>query len=244
MSKILQGEIAKIEKRMLALSARAEEALYRAIKAVETGDAALAAQVIESDAEIDRLEVELEEEGLKILALHQPVAVDLRCLISVLKINSDLERIADLATTIAKQARVLVARPRVELPFDLHAMASKAWSMVRDSLDSQVRLDAALARSVRAADKDVDTMHQSNTEGTLEAIRRNPAAADAYLAHLIVSRSLERVADHAKSIAADVVYMLEGAIVRHGADTPAAGPAAGASSQGNGAPTPATPSLG
>ncbi|OGV71910.1 MAG: phosphate transport system regulatory protein PhoU [Lentisphaerae bacterium RIFOXYB12_FULL_65_16] len=215
MSKILQNEIRRLEWQMLSLSGVAEDMIYRAVKAVETRDRRLGEEVIASDSEIDRMEVELEEEGLKILALHHPVAVDLRFIVAVIKINSDLERLGDLATTIAKQAVILSDRPEIPQPFDLHQMARKAWTEVRTSLDALVHLDVAVARQVPEMDREIDALHKTNGGLIERGIRDKPDATASLLAFWAVSRSLERVADHAKSIAADVIYMVEGEIVRH-----------------------------
>jgi len=215
MATILRKEINKLEKKLLALSAQAEESVHKAVKAVEARDAELAEQVIQSDVEIDRMEVDLEEDVLKILALHQPVAVDLRFIIAVLKINNDLERVGDLATTIAKRARVLSDTTPVEPPFDLRAMAEKAWGMIRRSVDAVVGMDPELARSVRAEDKELDRSHQESCRRIEAGIARNVTLVGAYSAYQAVSRALERVGDHAANIAEDVIYMVEGEIVRH-----------------------------
>ena len=227
MSKILINEISRLEKRLLTLSGCAEENLHKAVKAVTDRDRVRAQAVIAADAQIDRQEVDLEEEGLKLLALHRPVAGDLRFIVAVIKMNSDLERIGDLAETIARQALLLADRPEVPAPFDLQPMAARASAMIRDTLDALIRADVATARQVRAADKEVDALHHANLARVENAIRTNVEAVDAYLAYLSVSRSLERIADHAKDIAADILYMLEGEIVRHpqkAESDPAAGP--------------------
>ena len=215
MPSILQNEIAKLEQRLLSLGGYAEESIHRAVKAVAERDRQLAQQVIADDAEIDALEVDLEEEGLKVLALHRPVAGDLRFIVAVLKINNDLERVGDLATSIARQALITADRPDVRAPFDLPAMAVKATTMLRQSLDALVGADVGLARQVRGADREVDAAHQANTAALEAAIAGGVGGTTCYLAYLAVSRSLERIADHAKNIADDVVYMLAGEIVRH-----------------------------
>jgi phosphate transport system protein len=215
MPNILQNEIAKLEKRLLSLGGFAEESVHRAVRAVVERDRDLAQQVILADAEIDTLEVDLEEEGLKVLALHRPVAGDLRFIVAVLKINNDLERIGDMGTSIARQALIVTNRPEVAVPFDVQAMAQKAVAMLRQALDALVRADVGLARQVKGADADVDAAHLANTAAIEAAIARCVSGTGCYLAYLAVSRSLERIADHAKNIAADVIYLLEGDIVRH-----------------------------
>lgn len=219
MSKLLENEVHRLEKQMLALCGLAEDAICKAVKAVEDRNRDLANAVIESDTAIDRAEVELEEEGLKTLALHQPVAVDLRFIVAVLKINSDLERLGDLATSIAKQALALADLPDMPQPFDVRGMSAKAVHMICMSIDALVRLDAAMARQVRSLDREVDTRHHENLVLLEYTMRERPASVPACMAYLAVSRSLERVGDHAKNIADDVIYMVEGEIVRHGGKT-------------------------
>ena len=215
MPKHLQTEIEKLKKELLTLSAIVEETVHRAVSCIVRRDEVLARKVLEKDDEIDRMEVDVEEECLKILALHQPVATDLRFIVAVLKINSDLERIGDLAVNIAERAVFLAQQPKLDLPYDLPGMAEKAKAMLRHSLDALVNHDARLAREVCAADDEVDAINRDMYEQVKKAIHLHPERVD-YLIHLLsVSRHLERIADHATNIAEDVTYMLEGEIVRH-----------------------------
>jgi len=214
----LQREIERLKKKILSLGAFVEDNVRKAVKSIEERDSKLASQIIESDLEIDHAEVEVEEECLKILALHQPVAIDLRFVIAVIKINSDLERIGDLAVNIAEQAFFLAAHEKVDIPFDFAGMSEKAQRMLTMSLDALVRMDSALARTVCALDDEVDAMHRDMYGQVQDGIRRRPEQLES-LTHLIsVSRCLERIADHATNIAEDVIYMLEGEIVRHKAE--------------------------
>jgi len=226
MSKLLDKETRRLEKAILEISALAEESVYKAVKAFEDRDRGLAQQVIDGDTEIDRREVDLEEECLKVLALHQPVASDLRFIVAVLKINNDLERVADYASSIAKRTLVVADLPDVAPPFDLHDMAEKVWTMVRDSVDALVKLSPALAHAVCVRDQGVDEVYRRTYTRTADAIRQNANCLDSYICYLTIARSLERIADHACNIAEDVVYMLQGEIVRHaGADKKNAPPA-------------------
>jgi phosphate transport system protein len=200
---------------MLSLSALVEESVHMAVKAVLGRDSELAGQVVEKDAEIDQIEVEVEEDCLKIMALHQPVAIDLRFLIAVLKINNDLERIGDLSVNIAERCISLAKLPMAEIVFDVQAMANIAKSMLRKSLDALVNLDAKLARDVGADDNRIDDMHRDTYTAIKKAILANPSMVDQLIHMLAVSRHLERIADHATNIAEDVIYMIEGEIVRH-----------------------------
>lgn len=215
MSILLIREIGKLDKQLLALSALAEENVAKAVRAIEQRDRKLAAEVIEGDRAIDNLEVEVEEECLKVLALHQPVAGDLRFIVAMLKINSDLERVGDLACSIAQRALVLIEHPAVETPFDLHDMATKVLAMIGGSVDALVRMDRELAQRICADDKAVDRLHRSNYDFIRRAILGNPQHIDTFIALMTVSRSLERIGDHATNIAEDVIYLLDGQIVRH-----------------------------
>jgi phosphate transport system protein len=212
---LLQREIDKLKKHILELGAVVEERVRMAVKSVEESDSALARKVITGDIEIDHMEVDLEEECLKILALYQPVAIDLRFIIAVLKINNDLERLGDLAVNIAERATCLDAHEKNEIIDDLTVMADKTQDMLRKSLDSLVNLDASLAREVCAADDVVDLIHANLFTKFEKAVLKNPARLQ-YFTNLIgVSRNLERIADHTTNIAEDVIYLSVGEIIRH-----------------------------
>jgi phosphate transport system protein len=216
MTKRLQRELEKTKKSILALGAMVEERIRMAIKAIESWDADLANEIIRRDFEIDELEIEVEEECLKILALHQPVAVDLRFLVAVIKINSELERIGDEAVNIANRVQNIARRQRLQLSFDYSLMAEKAASMLRMSLDSLVNLDLDLAFKVLTLDDEVDNMHREIYDRIKEVMAQNPNHV-AYLINLYTtSRHLERVGDHSTNIAEEVIYLIEGEIVRHG----------------------------
>ena len=212
-------EIDRLKNQVLEVSALVEENLRRAVRAIEERDGDIARKVIETDVSIDEREVEVEEEGLKILALHQPVAIDLRFIISALKINNDLERIGDLAVNIAERALFLSSQPKADLSFDFTLMAEKVQNMLKRSLDALVNLDADIAREVCVADDDVDEMNKDMYDRVKEAMNALPdksVESINVLIHLLqVSRHLERVADHATNIAEDLIYMIEGRIVRH-----------------------------
>jgi phosphate transport system protein len=215
MSIHLQREIENLKKRLLSLCAVVEDQVQMAIQALLDRDAELAREVECRDAEVDHREIEVEEECLKMLALYQPVAVDLRLIIAALKINNDLERIGDLAVNIARKAAAFAGEPPMEIPFDIAGMWEKTQAMLRDSLDALVNLDIALAKSVCARDDEVDRMKHETREGIEELIRRDPERVRPLLRLSAVSRNLERIADCATNIAEDVIYMAEGKIVRH-----------------------------
>jgi len=211
----MEREIERLKKMILSLSAFVEEDVERAVRSVAERDTELAQGVIGADPDIDRTEVDVEEECLKILALHQPVAIDLRFIVAVLKINTDLERIGDLAVNIAERAVFLNAQPEVPTPFDFPGMARKARAMLRRSLDALVTMNAEIAWQVCAADDEVDEINRKMYVQVEDGIRQHPDQIDSLIHMLSISRHLERIADHATNIAEDVIYMIDGDIVRH-----------------------------
>jgi phosphate transport system protein len=212
---IYEREMRRLEREMLTLSALVEENVLLSLQAVQERNSVLAEQVLARDSEIDDREVLLEEECLKIMALHQPVAGDLRTLVAVLKINNDLERVGDLAVTIARCARRLSALPPVELPADLKELGTGALGLFGRCLDCFTRGDVAGAREVRDGDRGVDEVCERICRGLVETVRAQPEQAEQAMSLFRIARSLERIGDHAKNIAEDVIYMLEGGIVRH-----------------------------
>jgi phosphate transport system protein len=215
MSQHLRREIENLKKKLLALGATVETTVRDATLAIEKKDGNLAQKIIDGDINIDHSEVEIEEDCLKILALHQPVAIDLRFIVTVLKINNDLERIGDLAVNIAERAVFLAGQPNVNISVDLVDMAHNARSMLKDSLDALVNLDAELAHKVCANDDIVDGMHRRMYLKVQEAILKNPEQISSLIQLLSASRHLERISDHTTNIAEDVIYMIEGQIARH-----------------------------
>jgi len=215
MKRHLQKELSHLKKLILSLGAMAEERVRMVIKAFETKDGDLARRIIESDRDIDEAEVEVEEECLKIIALHQPVAVDLRFVNIVNKINTDLERVGDEAVNIAERVENISKRLPVSFTFDFTAMAEKAAAMLKDSLDAFVNQDVDLAYRVCLDDDEVDRMNHMNYDEVKIAIKQQPDRV-AYLLNLfLIARHLERIADHATNIAEEVIYMIEGKIFRH-----------------------------
>ncbi len=216
MSVLLNKHIEKLKRMILAQGALVEKAMQSAIKALEERDADLADQVVNQDMQIDLTEIEVEEECLATLALHQPVAHDLRFIVSVLKINNDLERIGDLAASIADQAGALSGLPPVDIaPFKILEMARLAQTMIKQSLDALVEINADLATEVRVSDDQVDAMHRAVYDLVEEHIRRDNETIHQLIRVQIMARQIERVADHAVNIAKDVIYLAKGEIVRH-----------------------------
>ncbi len=215
MSVHLQKEIEKLKKQIIAEGTVVEESVAMAVSAIEKRDRDLAREVIDMDEKIDQLEVNLEEEGLKILALYQPVAIDLRFIVAVLKINNDLERIGDLSVNIAERALFLASQPSIDVPFDFKTMAAKVREMLKNSLDALVEMNAGMAKGVCAADDVVDEINRQMYAQIKEGVQAHPDRLECLIHFLLVSRSLERIADLATNIAEDVIYMTDGMIVRH-----------------------------
>jgi phosphate transport system protein len=215
MAKHLERQIDILKQKILFVGTLVEEAIAKAISALVNRDRNLAKQVIDEDSEIDRMEVDVEEEVLKILALYQPVAADLRFVVAVLKINNDLERMGDLARNIAKRVVFLTNGEKIDLPDDLRPMATMAQKMVKESLDALVNADTLLARRVRDADDEVDNMRRKVQDFCEKQIAAQPQHTEMLMRLLSVSRHLERLADLATNVAEDVIYMVEGEIVRH-----------------------------
>ncbi len=195
-----------------------EEAISKSITALINRDTSLAQRVIANDSAIDAMEVEVEEECLKILALYQPVAADLRFVVAVLKINNDLERMGDLARNIAKRVTQLEGGDPYDLPPEIRTMATQAQEMVRQCLDAVVKRDPTLARQVREEDDIVDEARQRIQRRVLQGIKDQPENVENLLRINSVAKHIERIADMATNIAEDVVYMVEGDIVRHRAE--------------------------
>jgi len=215
----LQNEIEKLKKKIILYGGMIEKNLENAIRSIQAKDAALARQVLEADALADEWEVDTEEECLKILALHQPVAVDLRFIIAVLKINNDLERIGDEAVNIAERSLRVSTLTLPGLAVDFAPLCARVQETLRDSLDALVRLDAGLAYRVRSSDDEIDEMVHVMFVQLKNEIKKYPEQTDQLVEYLRVSRHLERIADHATNIAEDVIYMIEGRIVRHRQET-------------------------
>jgi phosphate transport system protein len=215
MSIHLQREIEKLKKQLLSLCAVVEDQVQMAIEAFLQRDDSLAMEVEQRDADVDQREVEVEEECLKMLALYQPVATDLRLIVAVLKINNDLEQIGDLAVNIARKAAAVAAEPRLDAPCDIAGMWEKVQAMLHDSLDALVNTNAHLAESVYVRDDEVDRMKHEIRMKVEAAARRQPELMSRLLRFLAVSRHLERIADYSVNIAEDVIYLVNGAIVRH-----------------------------
>jgi len=212
----LNSAFRKLKKSLFTLSAAVEENVHLSLKAVLSGDSALADQVRARDLQIDLMEVDFEEECLKILALYQPVAIDLRFAVAVLKINNDLERIGDLAVNIVGHTATLAGKDDVDPRGRLSRIATKAQAMLRQSLDAVVNMNGVLAREVLEADDEVDQEYHTYVSEIRERFEAGGHDLDTAVSLLTISKHLERVADLATNIAEDAIYMVDGEIVRHG----------------------------
>jgi len=215
MSIHLHRDLENVQKRLLALASTVEQTVEHAITALFQRDPQLAESLMAGDTVIDLEENEIEEECLKILALHQPVAVDLRRVVAITKINTDLERMADLAANIAERAHALAQGPGIPVPMTLRQMTDLTNLMVRDSLDAFVHLNIGLAKRVCRLDDEVDRYNRAIIDYVSQYMKQTPDHVEPGLHLFSAARQLERIADHATNIAEDVVYLVEGRIIRH-----------------------------
>jgi len=215
MSVLLSKEITRLKKKILQMTAIVEESVRKAVSAVRYKNEALADEVIQNDNGIDLMENEDIALCLKILALHQPVAIDLRYVVVCMKINNDLERIGDLAVNIADRAKAISREKDDFIPDSISAMIEKAISMLKKSLDAFIEMDLKMAREVSLMDDEVDELNRNMYQEVRKMIMEDPDRTG-YLLHVLgVSRQLERIGDYATNISEDVIYMIEGKIVRH-----------------------------
>jgi len=215
MAKHLQRDLDQLAKELLTMGGLVEEATNRAITALIRRDRALAREVANGDGAINDRENLIEENALKILALHQPVAADLRFIITALKVNNDLERIADHAVSIGERAEVLAGLDPLPLPEDFDKLVAAVQSMVHDCLNALVERDADLARSVCMRDDEVDRIHRQMYVDMQAVMRRDPKFIEPAINAISATRHLERIADLTTNVAEDVVFMIEGDILRH-----------------------------
>jgi phosphate transport system protein len=215
MVKILERQIEQLQQKILREGGLVERAIADAVAAILDCDEGAAQKVLAEDAQIDQMEVDIEEDCLKMLALVQPSASDLRFVVAVLKINNDLERMGDLTKNIAKRVLFLARADRIDLPFNFEAMAAKAQDMVKRSLEALVARDSVLAHQVRHDDDELDSMRREIHQQLREIIRARPEETEILLMFYSTAKHLERLGDMACNVAEEVIYMVEGDIVRH-----------------------------
>jgi phosphate transport system protein len=215
MSVHLSRDLEALHRDLLSMSAQVEEMIHEAVRQVGEPNFERAEDLARQDDAIDELDVKIEDDCPKVLALNQPVAVDLRRITTVLKISGELERVADIAVNISERACGLAAGPEVPIPDRLHDMARIAVDMLHRAIDAYVDLDSEKARLVCGEDDTVDDLNRRIIEQVIASMHREPHRIEPYLHMFSASRQIERVADHATNIAEDVVYLVEGTIIRH-----------------------------
>jgi phosphate transport system protein len=205
----------ELKERLLVMAGMAEQAIQRAIEAYTKRDLSVGDLVLRAEPAINRAERDIDQMALDLLAMEQPMAIDLRFILAVIKINADLERVGDQATNIVEHARELEAFPYVELPVDIPRLASLAAAMIRKALQSFIEADAEMAETVLSMDDEVDQLNEEAYYAMTSLIKQDPNKTPQALAALLICRNLERVGDHATNIAEDVIFWVSGADVRH-----------------------------
>jgi phosphate transport system protein len=205
----------ELKEKLLIVAGMAEQSIQRAVEAYRTCDLSICDLVDRSEMAINRMEREIDQMALDLLAMEQPMAIDLRFILAVIKINADVERVGDSAVNITERVRDLQAYPCVDLPIDIPRMADLAAGMVRKALQSFIEADADMARSVLSMDDNVDNLNETMHYALLNVMREHPEHTPQALNALVIARSLERVADHATNIAEDVIFWVQGSDVRH-----------------------------
>jgi len=216
-------ELDELKHRILAMAGMAEQAIDLAVQAYSQRDLALCRRVMKNEEAINRAEREVDEFGIDLLAMQQPMAIDLRFILAVIKINADLERVGDQAVNIVQRVMNMIELPVYDLPVDIPAMAGRVRAMVRDALRAFIEADTDLAKHVLEADDDVDRINKEAFTNLSRIMQTKPECAVQALDALSIARNLERVADHATNIAEDVIFWVRGADVRHGAGQSLAG---------------------
>jgi phosphate transport system protein len=210
-----QQQLAELKDKLLAMAALSQQAVETSVDAYLLRDAKLCNYVRENETAINTAQRDVDEMAYELLAKEQPMAIDLRFILSVIKINADLERIGDQSMSIARRAEDLIDEPRINLPVDIEEMGEYATRMIRSAVQSLLEADAPLADSVRDMDDDIDNMNREAHRRLIEIMQHSPEASLQALNAVIIARNLERIADHATNIATDVIFWVRGADVRH-----------------------------
>lgn len=216
MERHFDEELRELHQEILKMGVLAQEAIFKSIEALKNRDKAGALNVINSDSRIDELELVIDERCIDLIARHQPLASDLRFITTGMKINAELERIADLAVDISQRVLGLVDKPLLKPLIDIPKLSTIAQSMVKDAIDSFVKKDVELAKKVVLSDPEADKLRNLVQEELInDYMARDAKTADRAVPLLLIARHLERICDHATNIAEDVIYMVEGKVVRH-----------------------------
>lgn len=219
MQRHFDEELADLNKEILRMGSLTEESILKSVEALKARSVEQATQVITEDKKIDELELAIDEKCLDLLALHQPMAIDLRFITMTMKICTDLERIADLAVDIAQRALEIAAKPQLKPLIDIPKLAALAQNMVKEAIDAFVHKDVALAKKIILRDPEADTLRNLvQSELINDYIIKDASTAPRAVALLLVARHLERICDHTTNIAEDVIYMVEGKVVKHHLD--------------------------
>lgn len=215
LNRTLHREVEELKTMLLSQGSLVEDRLRKACRVIESKDEKLTAQIIRSDWEVDEMEIRIEEECLKILALHQPVAKDLRLLVAIVKINNELERIGDIAVNIAKRVQTINKDSTLTFKIDFSTMANKVLSMLKISLDALVGEESSLARTVFLEDDAVDEIRDKTYKSVVKELDTQTGHAACLLNIYLLAGHLERIADRTTNIAEEVIYLVEGEIVRN-----------------------------
>ncbi len=210
-----QQQLVALKDKLLAMAALSQQALEFSVEAYLAGDMALCAHVLEIEAAINAAETSVDDMAYDLLAKEQPMAIDLRFILSVIKINSDLERIGDQSTNIVRRAQSLKDAPKISLPVDIQDMGEKVGVMIRTAIQALLEADARLAESVLAMDDEIDEMNRAVQSELIEVMQQHSLFSEQALNAILISRNLERAADHATNIAEDVIFWVRGSDVRH-----------------------------
>jgi phosphate transport system protein len=220
MQRHFDEELADLNKEILRMGSLTEESIFKSVEALKARSVEQANQVITEDKKIDELELAIDEKCLDLLALHQPMAIDLRFITMAMKICTDLERIADLAVDIAQRALEIAAKPQLKPLIDIPKLAALAQNMVKEAIDAFVNKDVELAKKVILRDPEADNLRNLvQSELINDYISKDASTAPRAVALLLVARHLERICDHTTNIAEDVIYMVEGKVVKHHLET-------------------------
>ncbi|MFA5356647.1 MAG: phosphate signaling complex protein PhoU [Candidatus Omnitrophota bacterium] len=216
MERHFDEELKELHKDLLKMGLMAQEAIYKSIEALKERDKARAREVIANDVIIDRMELVIDDKCIDLIARHQPMAGDLRFLTTSMKINGDLERIADLAVDIAQRVLEICDKPILKPLIDIPKLSAIAQEMIRDAIDSFVKKDAELAAKVMLSDPEADRLKDAVQDELIhDYMAKDPKASDRAVPLLLIARHLERICDHATNIAEDVIYMVEAKVVKH-----------------------------
>ncbi len=216
MQRHFDDELRELHKDILKMGVYAQEAIFKSIEALKNRDKVMAHEVIDTDSRIDELELLIDDKCIDLIACHQPMAGDLRFLTTGMKINAELERIADLAVDISQRVLSLVDKPLLKPLVDIPKLSSIAQGMVRDAIDAFVNRDVALAKKVVHSDAEADKLRNLVADELVnDYMAKDPKTVDRAVPLLLIARHLERICDHTTNIAEDVIYMVEGKVVKH-----------------------------